>query len=122
LLEQGAAVKSRNIQQSPFACVMTAIDSDKRETHLENARKIFGKVEQIRELQDGYAFRLPQQPLLLEDLARFINLERLCCPFFGFVLDIQPEGGDVWLNLTGREGVKPFIRAEIGEFLGAVGF
>ncbi len=24
----------------------------------------------------------------------------------------------LWLQLTGREGVKPFIQAEIGEFMG----
>jgi hypothetical protein len=41
----------------------------------------------------------------------------LCCPFFGFALEMEPEGGAVWLSLTGREGVKPFIIAEIGNYL-----
>jgi len=37
----------------------------------------------------------------------FITLERLCCPFFGFALDVEPEG------------VKSFIGAEIGDHLSA---
>ena len=49
----------------------------------------------------------------------FIALERLCCPFFGFGLGIEREGGAAWLTLTGREGVKPFIMAEIGGHLSA---
>jgi len=30
----------------------------------------------------------------------------------------EREGGPVWLRLTGREGVKAFIREEIGGLLG----
>ena len=41
----------------------------------------------------------------------------VCCPFFGFGLEIEREGGSVWLSLTGREGVEPFIMAEIGDHL-----
>lgn len=108
--------------ESPFACVMTAIDIEKRHQHLETAHKIFEEVEQIRELANGYAFRLRQQPGLIEKIGQFISLERLCCPFFGFTLEVQPEGTEVWLHLTGREGVKPFIRGEIGEFLRAASF
>ena len=112
-----------NVQtESPFACVMTAIDVDKRQRHLDTAHRIFGEVEQIRELENGYAFRLRQQRWLIEKLGQFITLERLCCPFFGFTLEVQPEGVEIWLHLTGREGIKPFIRAEIGEFLGAASF
>jgi hypothetical protein len=31
---------------------------------------------------------------------------------------VEPEGGNIWLHLTGREGVKPFIQAEIAEIVG----
>ena len=104
--------------ESPFACVMDAIDPSKRESHLATARYLFSRVDEIREMADGYAFRLSNDTDALLRLAAFIDLERLCCPFFGFNIEVEPEGGPVWLKLTGREGVKPFIRAEIGEFLG----
>ena len=96
---------------------MDAIDPGKRESHLDTARYLFSHVNEIREIPDGYAFRLSNDSDVLLGLAAFINLERLCCPFFGFNIEVEPEGGPVWLKLTGREGVKPFIRAEISEFL-----
>jgi hypothetical protein len=60
---------------------------------------------------------LPNESDMLVTTAQFIALERLCCPFFGFGIEVEPEGGAVWLSLTGREGVKPFIMAEIGAHL-----
>jgi hypothetical protein len=102
---------------------MDAIESDLREPHLERARQLFASVQEIQELSNGYAFKLPGEVLTLMHVAEFIALERLCCPFFGFTLTVEPEGGEMWLQLTGGEGIKPFIRAEIGEFVGdAVAF
>jgi hypothetical protein len=34
------------------------------------------------------------------------------------VIEVEPEGGDLWFHLTGREGVKDFIRAEVSEIVG----
>ena len=102
---------------SPFACNMDAIEADRRALHIATAKHLFSSVSEIKELPDGYAFRLPNESKVLLKVAEFVSLERLCCPFFGFTLDIGREGGEVWLQLTGREGVKPFIQAEIGEFM-----
>ena len=55
---------------------------------------------------------------MLLKVAEFISLEKLCCPFSGFIVEVEPEGGDAWLHLTGREGEKPFIQADIAAFLG----
>jgi hypothetical protein len=102
---------------SPFACVMDAIEPNKRQQHVATSKHLFRSVNEIRELSNGYAFRLPYESEVLLKAAEFISLEKLCCPFFGFTIEVEPEGGDVWLQLTGREGVKPFIRAEVGEFM-----
>jgi hypothetical protein len=103
---------------SPFACDMTAIEASRRAQHMATINELFGAVTEIKELPDGYAFRLPGEPDVFTKTANFIMLERLCCPFFGFALEIEPEGGSTWLSLTGREGVKPFIVAEVGSHLG----
>jgi hypothetical protein len=81
--------------------------------HIAAIEAVFGAVQEIRELPDGYSFRLANETALLLKVADFLAKERLCCPFFGFALRIEPEGGAVWLSLTGREGIKPFIQAEI---------
>ena len=102
---------------SPFVCDMNAIAPADREQHIAIAIEVFQAVESIQELTNGYAFRLPNTSRLLMRAAEFIANERLCCPFFGFEVEIEPQGGPLWLRLTGGNGVKPFIKAEIGEAL-----
>lgn len=104
-------------KESPFACDMTAIATEQRGAHLAIIERLFRSVKRKRELPNGYAFELPNESDVLLAAAQFIALERLCCPFFGFGLEIEREGGSVWLSLTGRDGVKPFIIAEIGDHL-----
>lgn len=106
-----------NEKESPFACDMTAIAPEQRDAHLATTKEVFGMVQNVRELPDGYAFDLPSQSHVLLKVADFVSLERLCCPFLGFCLKIQPEGGAVSLNITGRDGVKQFIMAEISDHL-----
>lgn len=105
--------------ESPFACDMTAIPADQRGDHLTTIDTLFRSVKSFREMPNGYSFRLTNDPDILLIAAKFISLERLCCPFLGFSLEIEREGGAVCLALTGREGVKPFILAEIGDHLPA---
>ena len=104
--------------ESPMACDMSAIDAGLRAQHIATGGQVFRAAEEIRELEDGYAFRLPRESEMLLDAAEFVALERLCCPFLGFAIEVEAEGGPVWLRLTGREGVKAFIREEVSELLG----
>ena len=46
------------------------------------------------------------------DAAQWIDLERRCCPFFNFQLDLQGGDGMLRLSLAGREGVKQFITVD----------
>lgn len=103
--------------ESPFACDMTAIAETQRAGHQANINKLFHAVAAVEEIAHGYKFRFPNTSDILLTAAEFIALERLCCPFFSFRLDIEGENGAAWLSITGREGVKPFILAEIGGHL-----
>lgn len=105
-------------RESPIACDMSAIDPGLRAGHVATGAQLFRAAEEIREFADGYAFRLPADADALLKTAEFISLERLCCPFLGFALEVEPEGGPLWLRLTGREGVKAFIREEVSGLLG----
>ena len=96
---------------------MSAIAINERAGHLAKTDKLFRVVQEIRELPNGYSFKLPNDSDLLLTAAGFISLERLCCPFFDFNLEVESKGGALWLSLTGRDGVKPFIMAEIGAHL-----
>ena len=109
-------------KESPLACDMTAIAPEQRPQHLAASRDLFSRIEKVRELPNGYEFRLADGSALLSQLAEFISLEKLCCPFLNFVIEIEAEGGPVLLRLTGRDGVKAFIREEIAGLTGFTGF
>lgn len=103
--------------ESPIACDMSVLSPEQRETHLVESQELFSYLKEKRELSNGYEFRLGGPDAIVK-ASEFVSLERLCCPFLGFALEIEPEGGPVYLRLTGREGVKDFIREEISNLLG----
>ena len=45
-------------------------------------------------------------------VSEWVAGEQLCCPFFDIDVHLEREHGRLWLRLTGREGVKQFIRAD----------
>ena len=96
----------------PFACDMTAIPPDERGAHHGLTRRLMTEaLAELRELPDGLAFRFAADEY--EAVVRFVDRERLCCPFLRFTLEVAPDRGPIWLRLTGAQGVKVFIRAEL---------
>ena len=104
--------------QSPIACDMSVLSPAQREIHISTSRDLFASLKQIRELSDGYEFRLDGSNVIVK-AAEFILLEKLCCPFLNFGLEVEAENGPVWVRLTAREGVKAFVREENNGLLGA---
>ncbi len=100
--------------EPPFACNMKAMNAEQRQRYDVLVKQLQSTIQEIKELPDGYAFRLPPETSTVKDAAEWITYERLCCPFFDFGLEVERNGGAMWLQLTGREGVKPFIRSEFG--------
>ncbi|SRR5258708_4863727 len=105
----------------PIACDLSAMDASQRSRHRRVVESWRENVQETVELTDGYAFRFPPDESLCLAIAEFMTLERRCCPFIGFSLVLDPEGGPMWLRLTGREGTKSFIRAAFGEAEGTLG-
>lgn len=96
-----------------FACDMTTIPTERRAAHHALIRRLMTQaVEEIRELPDGLSFRFPAREY--DAVTEFVGRERLCCPFLKFTLDLAPDQGLLMLRLTGADGVKDFIRAELG--------
>lgn len=93
----------------PIACDPTAIDNDARDAHENIATTLFERIIDLQERSDGYAFCLPAESEVIQNAGAFVSRERLCCPFFRFNIEVTPNGGPVWLTLTGRDGVKEYI-------------
>ena len=103
------------IEAQAIVCDVTAIPAPAREEHILTAARIFRAVQEVRDLPGGYAFRLANEPDMFMGLARFVENERRCCPFYDFGLEIEPNSGPLWLRLTGGEGVKELLRTALYE-------
>ena len=89
-----------------IACSLSAIEQQERGKQFE---EFFAKAEEVAELAEGYALRLPNRDPLITRAVELIIAERKCCPFFGFTLVFDKDGGPVWLHLVGPGQVKSFI-------------
>lgn len=98
-------------EDQPLACVPSALTPDQQEYWVkEIVPKLYKEVQEIRELPNGWVWRLPSTPQVLMLVAEDLNMERLCCPFVNYTLEIEPNHGPFWLRMTGGEGVKEFLR------------
>lgn len=95
-----------------LACNSAAIPKKVRPLHQANTKRIFTSVQEVQELETGYALRLADEVDLLPTVMAFLRYERLCCPFFHFTLEMEPDQGPVWLHITGVTDVKAFLRSE----------
>jgi hypothetical protein len=98
----------------PFACDMTALTSEQRQRHQELSKTLRSSLLGAQQLADGYEFEFVPDRANFQALAELTPLEHACCPFFDVSIRLEREGGKLWWRLTGREGVKTFIRAEFG--------
>jgi hypothetical protein len=89
-----------------LACDLETFDAAERERHAASFDRLRLIVRAVEELPDGYAWRLPAADDAIRLSADFIAYERRCCPFFNFILEVAPDGGPIWLRITGRAGVK----------------
>jgi hypothetical protein len=106
-------------QESAFACNRLALTPAQSKRHFDElGPKLLSLRQAVRELPNGYEFEFPADPGTVQLVAEWVTDERDCCPFFDIDLHLEQEGGPLWLRLTGREGVKQFIRADAGAWIG----
>jgi hypothetical protein len=102
--------KSMN-REVVIACDPNAVPAESRAHWIETGQQVYAAVQAVQELPLGYRFRLPPDSTLLLKVAEYMSYERLCCAFLHFTLELEPQGGPIWLSLTGGEGVKEYIRS-----------
>lgn len=97
----------------PIACNLNALSAEERQRRLILVREFARTVTARKELPNGFEMTMDPAKLHLPALAEWIALEQRCCPFLRFTVDIEPAGGAARIALTGSEGVKEFLRAEM---------
>jgi hypothetical protein len=110
----GSKEKPPMTQQNKFYCNIKALTPAERARHKELGDKMMTARNATIETPNGYEFQFSPKDVSLAELAEWAAAESKCCPFFDFHIDLEREGTLVCLRLTGSEGVKAFLRAEIG--------
>jgi hypothetical protein len=100
-------------QEPPLACRRDALTPAERELHAERLAALRKATREVKELPQGYAFRLDASRETLANAAAWIALERLCCPFFDFALELPAGAEATWLRVTGPAGAKAILGAAL---------
>jgi hypothetical protein len=100
--------------QSGFYCNIKALSASERARHKELTEKLMSSRTDTVEIEKGYEFQYSPAKVSVAEVAEWVVMESKCCSFFDFHIDSENEGQLVCLRLTGREGIKAFIRLEFG--------
>ncbi len=100
-------------QERPIICRLDAFTAPQARRHKGLWGQIERRVAAIEEQEEGYRIRFPLDDGLFVLLAEFVTLERLCCPFLDFAIELMPVQDIMHLTLSGGEGVKEFLRLEL---------
>lgn len=98
----------------PLACNANAFDAQQRVRYGELKRVLLPRANGIIDLENGLEVSHASDAKTILELAEFATLERLCCPFLKFNLEIAPNQAGSKLTLTGPDGTATFLRHELG--------
>ena len=96
---------------APIACELGVFSPDQKRRHRALSKKLHGAVAAKRELDNGFALRIDERKISIPEAGDWMSLESKCCRFMEIALEPGPDG--FWLKLTGRPGVKEFLKKEM---------
>jgi hypothetical protein len=99
--------------EKPYVCRLDALAPPDRVRHAELTEALRSAARWVQELPRGYAFRFPDDPALSRRVVEWVALERRCCPFLEFEILLGEKDEPVILRLTGGQGIKTFLAAEL---------
>ena len=114
---QLAGEDSKTRKDTAFYCNRLGVKPELRKHKAGLDEMLQSLHQETRELLDGFEFKFPSDAATFQSVSEWAALERQCYPFFEIDLRLERENGPFWLRLTGREGVKPFIRGEFAPWM-----
>ena len=101
------------MKELPISCELTPAELAARREGLLPG--LLAKARQRLPLSNGVRFGFAPSGELLLTLAGVIDAERQCCRFLRFGLTVEPDGGQMWLEITGPPGTVEFLSALLPE-------
>ena len=69
------------------------------------------RAERREDLADGLRLEFAPSTETIALIAQAVEAERHCCRFLRFRMTVEPDGGAVFLELTGPAGTRDFVSA-----------
>jgi hypothetical protein len=93
----------------PIVCTLTpdALRARREGLLADLLRRALGQEER----PEGLRLRFAPTPDTLPTIAHAVEAERRCCRFLRFEITIEPDGGPVFLELSGPRGTREFVAA-----------
>lgn len=99
------------MEEAKLTCKLTTPElQERKKTVIAELKNLM--LEKV-ETDNGYKYKFDGSDKTLDLLNNFIKTERLCCSFFVFTLTASSDAKSTWLELSGPEGTKDFIKHEI---------
>ena len=111
-LSAATCAAAQEANRPVLACNLKAISAAERPHYNELMKRLRTTVRDRSELLDGYVFKLDGNAISLPEVADWIRMERLCCPFLTFQLSASGNEANWVLKLTGPAGVKALLQEE----------
>lgn len=103
----------RRMKELPVACELTPAELQARREGLLPG--LLAQATQRIALTNGFRWRFAPSTDVLMTIVKTIDAERQCCRFLKFALTVEPDDGDVWLEVTGPAGTTEFIATLLNE-------
>ena len=95
----------------PIACTLTPEALRTRREGL--LMDLVQCAERRDDLDNGLRLEFAPAAETIALIARVIEAERHCCRFLRFAMTVEPDGGPLFLELTGPAGARDFVSALI---------
>ena len=96
-----------------MACDLSALNGTERKRYGELAMDVGKTSKRIEKVSGGYRVLFDVDDAQIIRLAEFVGYERRCCPFLSLAIEVEPEGAELWLRLTGPAGAESFLAEEL---------
>jgi hypothetical protein len=99
--------KAGRMPELPIVCTLTpeALRARRQGLLMDVARR----AERREDLPDGLRLQFAPSGDTIALIARAVDAERHCCRFLRFGITVEPDGGPVFLDLTGPSGTRDFV-------------
>lgn len=72
---------------------------------------VLRRAQQRDLIESGLRLRFAAEGDTLSAISRAVDAERQCCRFLRFAISVEPDGGPMFLELTGPPGSREFLAA-----------